>query len=137
MPIFPLLCSFLRILLTELHAHAFEQFAVAAADLSIWVWQLMPPRSATTILAGRATTTLSAVVLTQSLPHIGLIYQPIQSLIFQSIELTLWQSAAPNVSTPKLVTAWAVIIHRVPSITLDQNVNKLGGEMIDYTQALC
>ena len=30
-------------LLTELHAHAFEQFAVAAADLSIWVWQLMPP----------------------------------------------------------------------------------------------
>ncbi len=34
-------------LLAELHAHTFEQFAAAAldraADLSMWVWQLMAP----------------------------------------------------------------------------------------------
>ncbi len=47
MPISSLQCTFLRILFAELHAHAFEHFAAAAldraADLSMWVWQLMAP----------------------------------------------------------------------------------------------
>ena len=109
-------------LLAELHAHAFEQFAAAAsdraADLSMWVWQLV---------AVTATTMVSRVVLTRFLAHTGLNHQPIQSLPFQSIELTLWQSAPQNVSTPKLVTAWAVIVHKVQGISLHQGVNILGG----------
>ncbi len=112
MPISCLLCNFLRTLLAELHAHAFEQFAVAASDRAAdrlsGSGSFCHPASATAIVAVTATTTVSTVVLTRSLPHTGLNYQPIQSLSFQSIELTLWQSAAPNVSTPKLVTAWAV-----------------------------
>jgi hypothetical protein len=63
---------------------------------------------------------MSRVVLTQSLAHTGLNHQPIQSLTFQSIELTLWQSAAQNVSKPKLVTAWAVVLHKVQCIISDQ-----------------
>ncbi len=55
---------------------------------------------------------MATVVLTQSLAHTGPNHQPIQSLTFQSKELTLWQSAARNVS--KLVTAWAVILRKVP-----------------------
>ena len=47
MPISSLQCTFLRTLFAELHAHAFEHFAAAAfdraADLSMWVWQLMAP----------------------------------------------------------------------------------------------
>jgi len=39
MPIPSLLCTFLRTLLAELHAHALDR----AADLSMWAWQLMAP----------------------------------------------------------------------------------------------
>ncbi len=59
-------------------------------------------------------------MLTRSLARTGLSYQTIQSLTFQSIELTLWQSAAQNVSKPKLVTAWAVVLHKVQCIISDQ-----------------
>jgi len=59
-------------------------------------------------------------MLTRSLARTGLSYQTIQSLTFQSIELTLWQSAAQSVSKPNLGPAWAVIIHQVQGISLDQ-----------------
>ncbi len=87
-------------LLTELHAHAFEQFAVAAsdraADLSIWVWQLMPRSVSNSHSCSHSNTTVSTVVLTQGsiISLFNHSHSTLQSLPFGSQQLQM--SSHPN-----------------------------------------
>ncbi len=107
------------------------------AELQTWLCgfgSLWHPASATAIVAVAATTTVLRMVLIRSLPHTGINHQPIQSLTFHSIEPSLGQSSAQDVSTPKLVTAWAATTHKVQDISLHQGANNLGGEIFVNAQ---
>ena len=124
-------------LFAELHAHAFELFAAAAsgraADLAMWLWQLMAPSVSNNHSVKNGPHTILASHRDQS-SHTGINHQPIQSLTFHSIEPSLGQSSAQDVSTPKLVTAWAATTHKVQDISLHQGANNLGGEIFVNAQ---